>query len=214
MTATRREAATTGSRPSATTGEGVNDGRGGTEGSRVNGPSEQPGGGTSTARPPVTPARIALHAAHHFGLTVSDLRTSSTHRAATARHVAMFLCRDLLGMSFPQIGRHFDRDHSTVLGAVRALEVRIRHSAATAAHVEAVVDRLTADPLAVTLDATPLLRLVRKPLDCDPDTRRAYYRAARTGRVSHYAADLLAVELLGLHPILVYGDAWLGGAAA
>lgn len=37
---------------------------------------------------------------------------------------------------------------------------------------------------------------------------RAYQRAARAGRLTVYAADELAVRLLGLHPAEVWGDAW------
>jgi len=43
-----------------------------------------------------------------------------------ARHVAMYAARKALGASYPVIGKHFGRrDHSTVIHAVRCIEIRI-----------------------------------------------------------------------------------------
>lgn len=39
-----------------------------------------------------------------------------------ARFVAMAICRDYLDMSYPAIGRVFDRDHSTVISAMRRVD--------------------------------------------------------------------------------------------
>jgi chromosomal replication initiator protein len=42
---------------------------------------------------------------------------------ALARQMAMFLCRDLLGLSFPALGRAFGgKDHSTVLYSVKKID--------------------------------------------------------------------------------------------
>lgn len=38
---------------------------------------------------------------------------------------------------------------------------------------------------------------------------RAYWRAVSDGQMTWWSADLLAIELLGLHPLLVWGDDWL-----
>lgn len=37
---------------------------------------------------------------------------------------------------------------------------------------------------------------------------RAYCRARREGSLTPFAADRLAIRLLGLHPVLVWGDEW------
>ena len=38
--------------------------------------------------------------------------------------------------------------------------------------------------------------------------RQAYYRAARSGVITVWAADRLCVDVLGLHPAAVYGATW------
>lgn len=65
--------------------------------------------------------------ADHFGLTVEDL-TGRSHSKAVAqpRMLAIFLCRKMTGHSSPAIGRHFNRDHSTVLKAEKDMAARIK----------------------------------------------------------------------------------------
>ncbi len=57
--------------------------------------------------------------AEHFGTSVEALRGRRTPREAKARAVAMYLCRSMLGSSYPEIGRIFDRDHSSAMNATK-----------------------------------------------------------------------------------------------
>ena len=58
-------------------------------------------------------------------------------RVVLARKVSMKMARDLTGLSLPQIGRAFaDRDHSTVLSALRSLERDLAADAELAATVD------------------------------------------------------------------------------
>jgi chromosomal replication initiator protein len=67
----------------------------------------------------IEPVDIINHTAAYFKFTVDDLYGSSRSQAvATARQIAMYLCRELTNMSLPQIGRMFgNRDHTTVMYA-------------------------------------------------------------------------------------------------
>lgn len=59
--------------------------------------------------------------AQHFQISVDKLLVKSRSREyVEPRQVAMYLCR-LAGMPFPFIGKHFRRDHTTVIHAVRAV---------------------------------------------------------------------------------------------
>ena len=66
------------------------------------------------------------------------------------------------------------------------------------------------------LPAKPLLELVRvhggpSKLGVQRGTaeQKAYERALRDGWVTIWAADLLACHLLGLPPVLVWGEEWI-----
>lgn len=82
----------------------------------------------------------------HFRLTNSDLLSKDRHRSvAFARQVAMYLCRQRLKCSFPELGRAFgNRDHTTVMSAVRRMEALRSTDPQVAAHLEAIERRLAA----------------------------------------------------------------------
>jgi len=49
-----------------------------------------------------------------FHIRLADLKSKKrTQRVAFCRQVAMYLCRKITSNSFPSIGEHFGRDHST-----------------------------------------------------------------------------------------------------
>ncbi|HEX9328663.1 MAG TPA: helix-turn-helix domain-containing protein, partial [Reyranella sp.] len=60
----------------------------------------------------------------HFRLSNSELLSKDRHKSvAFARQVAMYVCRQRLKSSFPELGRAFgNRDHTTVMHAVRKIE--------------------------------------------------------------------------------------------
>jgi chromosomal replication initiator protein len=67
----------------------------------------------------IAPVDIINHTADYFKLTVDDLYGSSRSQAvATARQIAMYLCREMTSLSLPKIGQLFgNRDHTTVMYA-------------------------------------------------------------------------------------------------
>lgn len=59
------------------------------------------------------------------GVPVLEL-LSKRRTNATERHIAMYLSVRLLGCSYPEVGRAFGRDHTTVMYAVKKLDKRGR----------------------------------------------------------------------------------------
>ena len=59
----------------------------------------------------------------HYGVSRSDILSSRRTRSIVRpRQIAMFLSKQLTSRSLPEIGRRFgDRDHTTVLHAVRKI---------------------------------------------------------------------------------------------
>src|SRR5665648_731362 len=77
---------------------------------------------------PVTIETGQAEVARPFGLHVNDLRGNRrTQDVAYARHIAMYLSRDLTEASLPQIGARFGgRHHTTVIHAVDKIERQLK----------------------------------------------------------------------------------------
>lgn len=68
----------------------------------------------------VTIDNIQKTVAEYYRIKVSDLKSKSRQRSVTRpRQIAMALAKELTNRSLPEIGRAFDRDHTTVLNACR-----------------------------------------------------------------------------------------------
>ncbi len=66
---------------------------------------------------------IQREVARYFKIGVEELRGERrVKHIAHARQVAMYLCRTLTQASLPEIGKKFNKDHSTVLSSVRKIE--------------------------------------------------------------------------------------------
>ena len=69
-------------------------------------------------------ADIIKFVARHYGLKVSEIKSKSNAKPiAFPRQVAMYLCKQLTDLSYPEIGRQFnDKHHSTVMYSVDKIE--------------------------------------------------------------------------------------------
>jgi chromosomal replication initiator protein len=69
-------------------------------------------------KPPA--AEIIKAVARHYDLKVADIKSKSNARQVVIpRQVAMYLCKKLTGLSYPEIGKLFnDKHHSTVMYSV------------------------------------------------------------------------------------------------
>lgn len=87
---------------------------------------------------------IKGEAAGHFGVRIRDLESQRRHRPLVhQRQLAMYLCRQLIGDSYPVIARSFgNRDHSTVMHACKAVEQRVRNDPRWAEHAKAIAARV------------------------------------------------------------------------
>ena len=66
----------------------------------------------------ITPELIIDCVSDYYGLSADALRGDSRKKEiAFARHVAVYLTREMTGMSLPRIGDAFGRDHSTIINS-------------------------------------------------------------------------------------------------
>jgi len=73
---------------------------------------------------PITAAEILKVVAAHYGIKVSDLKSKSNSRPiAYPRQVAMYMCKHLTDLSYPEIGKLFNnKHHSTVMYSVEKID--------------------------------------------------------------------------------------------
>jgi chromosomal replication initiator protein len=64
-----------------------------------------------------------------YGVDPADLKSSKrTDNVANARHVAIYIIRNLTGKSYKEVGSVFSRDHSTVISSCDKVETLIKTS--------------------------------------------------------------------------------------
>ena len=79
---------------------------------------------------------IQKKVAEYFNISVKELQSSRRARTvARPRQIAMYLAKQLTSRSLPEIGRKFDRDHTTVMHAVRKVEELIVEDVSLAENV-------------------------------------------------------------------------------
>ncbi len=77
--------------------------------------------------------------ADFFHIRLADLKSKKrTQHIAFCRQVAMYLCRKLTDSSFPTIGEHFGRDHSTVIHAHNLIMRRVTSDSAFRLSIEKI----------------------------------------------------------------------------
>ena len=98
----------------------------------------------------VTIEEIQRKVAEHFNIRLTDMSSARRARAvARPRQVAMYLAKQLTQRTLPEIGRKFgNRDHTTVMHAVRKIE-----------ELTAAIAPLAEDVDAAAPDARNLARL-------------------------------------------------------
>jgi len=92
----------------------------------------------------ITPEKIQKVIATHFNIKIVDLKSKKrTKTLVLPRHIAMFLCRELLKLSFPEIGRLFGgKDHSTVIYACKLIEKQKEKDPNTGYLIEDVLKKI------------------------------------------------------------------------
>ena len=87
---------------------------------------------------PITATDIMKVVAAHYGIKVSDLKSKSNSRPiAYPRQVAMYICKHLTDLSYPEIGKVFNnKHHSTVMYSVEKIDQLIQDDQQVARTVE------------------------------------------------------------------------------
>lgn len=96
--------------------------------------------------PEITAGLIIAQTAAYFGVSIEELCGPSRGRhLVMARQIAMYLCRELTGLSLPKIGAQFgNRDHTTVMYADRKINQLLAERRAVFNQVSELTSRVKA----------------------------------------------------------------------
>ena len=76
------------------------------------------------------------------GVAVKEIKGSSRSKeVAHARHLAIYVCRELLDLSFPKLGKVLGRQHSTMLYSYEKLKESIKQSQAVKKQVDELLQK-------------------------------------------------------------------------
>ena len=71
--------------------------------------------------------KILSKTSKRYGVSVEDIKSKKkTDSIANARHIAIYIIRNLTDLSLKDIGKIFSRDHSTVLSSIHKIDINIR----------------------------------------------------------------------------------------
>lgn len=92
----------------------------------------------------LSPNKIIKAVAEYYGLTRQQITSKTrTKNIAQARHIAIYLCRKLLNISYIKIGDEFGgRDHSTVISACTKVEEEIKKNKTFANAIQEIENTL------------------------------------------------------------------------
>ena len=92
----------------------------------------------------ITPELILSETSRYFNISTEELLSPNRNRTvATARQIAMYLCRELTDLSLPRIGQRFGgRDHSTVMHAAAKIRTLMAEQRSTYTQIQELTTRV------------------------------------------------------------------------
>lgn len=92
----------------------------------------------------MTPSIIINAVSRHYGLSSGAIRgPRRSLRIATARHMAQYIMRTQLRMSYPTIGEETRRDHTTTMRGIAAMANKIERQDGSHADYQAILAAIT-----------------------------------------------------------------------
>jgi chromosomal replication initiator protein len=91
----------------------------------------------------VTIEKIQKLVAEYFQIKVSEIKSSKRLKnIVLPRQIAMYICRKLTDLSYPEIGAKFGgKDHSTIIHAIKKIEKKMEEDMYTKSLVEKLIDK-------------------------------------------------------------------------
>ena len=87
--------------------------------------------------------KIILEVSKNYNVSVSDLYSKKRDiNISNPRQIAMYIIRNVTGMTFQEIGKKFDRNYSTVIHSIQTVEERIEEDSALKAQISDIIKNI------------------------------------------------------------------------
>ena len=91
----------------------------------------------------VTVEAVQHEVEQYYQVSHADLiGTKRSRNIAYARHVAIYLCRQMIDIPYNDIGKRFNRDHSTIMSSVEKIEKKTKESRELQEELEIIIKNI------------------------------------------------------------------------
>lgn len=91
----------------------------------------------------VTPEKIVEKVAAKYGVSVDDIYSKKkSGNISNARHISIYLMRRLSELSYPQIGKVLNRDHSTIMASHRIIDTEVKNNSALEIEINELIKEI------------------------------------------------------------------------
>lgn len=86
---------------------------------------------------------VAKNVAQYFNITVKDLQSSTrSQNISKARQIALYICREVLNMSYESIGEYFDKRHTTVMYSCNIINEKLTNDKDFKSIVDEIINKI------------------------------------------------------------------------
>ena len=79
----------------------------------------------------------------HYGISIEDIKSKKrTENISNARHTAIYIIRNITGLSLKEIGNVFGRDHATVLSSINKVDINIKTKNRSATEIKKLIKEI------------------------------------------------------------------------
>lgn len=93
---------------------------------------------------PITVERIIASVASTYDVTSADICSGKQNaEIANARHIAIYIAREITGLPLKTIGKNFDRNHATVSASIKKVETDMKKNSRLRATIDDIIKNIT-----------------------------------------------------------------------
>ena len=92
----------------------------------------------------VTPEKIVTKVAAKYGVSPDEIYSKKKSSSISkARHISIYLMRKISELSYPNIGKIVNRDHSTIMSSFRLIETELKNNSSFEIEINELIKEIS-----------------------------------------------------------------------